>query len=99
MPRRRPRLVVPCVPLRACAEPTNTTSPNDATQTEPKETPKVVLETLYQDRRYGTCSQCGEPVVIPGVSHSFCAVCGWVKRPDEELRSQEETVKSAGHHD
>lgn len=59
---------------------------------------KAVVEgtaTMYADSRYGQCSICDRPVVIPGLSHSLCSNCGWVERP----KLPEEVVKLEGHHD
>jgi hypothetical protein len=64
----------------------------------------VVRETKFASKEYGQCFACGEPVVIPGLSHSLCGVCGWVKRP-VEARSEEaeeealEGRSAGGHHD
>lgn len=59
----------------------------------------VVRETQHADGRYGSCSKCGEPVVIPGLSHELCQHCGWVERPADELTAQDgDVVPSTGHH-
>lgn len=47
----------------------------------------------YDDGRYGTCFQCGEGLVIPGVARFFCKNCGWLSRK-AEIKSI-----SPGHHD
>jgi hypothetical protein len=54
----------------------------------------------HGDARYGRCTACDAPVVIPGLSHQFCAACGWVERPPDEMREAEadDAVPSTGHH-
>jgi hypothetical protein len=59
----------------------------------------VARETKFADGRYGICSGCGEPVVIPGLSHQLCQRCGWVERPAHELQAAaDDAVPRTGHH-
>lgn len=32
----------------------------------------------YKHHAYGYCRQCNSPITIPGLSHSYCSVHGWV---------------------
>lgn len=57
----------------------------------------VVREMKFDDARYGNCSECGQPVVIPGLSHSFCQHCGWVERK-KDVDVDNEAPPSTGHH-
>lgn len=52
----------------------------------------------YEDGRYGNCTVCGTGFAIPGLSHSLCPACGWVRRPKTPTKEEEEP-KLDGHHD
>ncbi|KAA8496534.1 hypothetical protein FVE85_0263 [Porphyridium purpureum] len=40
---------------------------------------EVVVKAL-KENRYGKCTTCRSLYTIPGLTHSFCAKCGWVSR-------------------
>jgi hypothetical protein len=96
------RLRVQSLGLRACAvveDPLDNTVISEAVQA-------VVRDTDYASKNYGRCTKCDEPVVIPGLSHSLCAKCGWVKRSDPisgrtDPSSGDEVpeIETSGHHD
>jgi hypothetical protein len=96
----RPR--VQRVGLCACAraeDPLNDSAISEAVRA-------VVRDTDYGSKNYGRCAKCDEPVVIPGLSHSLCAKCGWVKRSDPISGSKDPSsgdevpeIETSGHHD
>lgn len=49
----------------------------------------------FKDARYGICPSCDGPLAIPGLSHSLCGDCGWVKRSAKVSKE----VELEGHHD
>jgi hypothetical protein len=100
--RARGRRCAQSTPLQACAK------PEDALKDSPmaEAIRSVVRDTDYRSKDYGRCVACDEPVVIPGLSHSLCANCGWVKRPDPVVEggntassSEVPEVETSGHHD
>jgi hypothetical protein len=64
---------------------------------------KVAQETNYVTLDYGRCPSCQAPVVIPGLSHSLCADCGWVKRNDaakaDGVAEDAPGMEATGHFD
>lgn len=56
------------------------------------------LFLFYKDGQYGRCPECGEPVVIPGLSKCYCGECGWVALA-KKAPENENNILGVGSHD